>query len=183
MKNVLLINVCREKLHYYEFVKPIEDILIKEGISFETKFYKDLNIASLKNKSSVIICGTALKDFEYEKSIHYFEWVNSFDKPVLGICAGMQIIGLIFGGKIKNKTEIGYFNEDFKKDFFGLRGTKEVYHLHNAFVDFKKLKEFDIFSEGNYVVQAIKHKNKYIYGVLFHPEVRQKELIRNFALN
>jgi GMP synthase (glutamine-hydrolysing) len=39
---------------------------------------------------------------------------------------------------------------------------------------------FDIFCEGNGVVQAVKHKERPIYGVLFHPEVRNKNLILEF---
>jgi anthranilate/para-aminobenzoate synthase component II len=31
------------------------------------------------------------------------------------------------------------------------------------------------------IVQAVKHQTKEIYGVLFHPEVRQKEMIANFV--
>jgi anthranilate/para-aminobenzoate synthase component II len=38
---------------------------------------------------------------------------------------------------------------------------------------------FDIFSKTKYV-QAIKHKTKPFYGVLFHPEVRNKGLIEKF---
>jgi GMP synthase-like glutamine amidotransferase len=99
----------------------------------------------------------------------------------LGICAGMQIIGMVFGGKVKSKVEIGFYKENFSHNFLGLVGEKEVYHLHNNFVDFRKLKEFDIFAESKCVVQAVKHKEKEIYGVLFHPEVRQKELISLFV--
>lgn len=181
MKGVLVINVCKEKLHYYEFVKPIESILIKNNISFFVKSYKDLGKKDLEIASSVIICGTSLKDFGYEKNIGKFEWIKEFDKPVLGICAGMQIIGLVFGGKEKTKTEIGFYFENFKKNFLGLIGKQEVYHLHNSSVNFKKLKNFEIFSENSGIIQAVEHKEKEIYGVLFHPEVRQRELILSFV--
>ena len=101
------------------------------------------------------------------------------DKPILGICAGMQIIGMLFGGKIKRKTEIGFYNEHFS-GFLGLEGRKPVYHLHNNYVDFSRLEDFSIFSKGG-IPQAVKHRGQGIYGVLFHPEVRQKEMILKFA--
>ena len=63
------------------------------------------------------------------------------DKPILGVCGGMQIIGKLFGGKLKKKTEIGYYKENFNKNFFGLIGESEVYHLHNYYADFLKLKK------------------------------------------
>ena len=45
--------------------------------------------------------------------------------------------------------------------------------------DFSNL-DFEIFA-GNKISQGIKHKKKRIYGVLFHPEVRQKDMILNFC--
>ena len=90
----------------------------------------------------------------------------------------MQVIGLLFGGKLKKKTEIGFYYEDFKKDFLGLKGNQEVYHLHNNYVD--NWDEFDVYCSGDEIVQAIKHKDKKIYGCLFHPEVRNKVMIINF---
>jgi imidazoleglycerol phosphate synthase glutamine amidotransferase subunit HisH len=61
-----------------------------------------------------------------------------------------------------------------------LKEKEQVYHLHNYYADFSKIKEFVIYS-GNEIPQAVKHRSKKIYGVLFHPEVRQKSLILRFA--
>jgi GMP synthase-like glutamine amidotransferase len=174
---ILLVNICKEKLHYYEFVKPIEDILKNNKIKYFTKHYKKLNEGDLKNASKVIICGTSLKDNEFIKDINYFLWIKDYQKPVLGICGGMQIIGLLFRGKLKNKTEIGFYNEDFN-NFFGLNEGQEVYHLHNNYVKFGS--DFKEYAKSK-INQAVKHKGKEIYGVLFHPEVRQKPLIIKFC--
>ena len=180
-KMILIINVCKEKLHYYEFVKPIEDMLKNNDIKFFTKNYKDVTKKNLKKADGVIMCGTSLKDNEFLKDINKFDWIKTFDKSILGICAGMQIIGLAFGGKIKKSTEIGFYFENFKNKLFGLSGEQEVYHLHNNFVDFGRMKDFEVICQRNSIPQAVKHKNKEIYGVLFHPEVRQKSLILSFS--
>ena len=175
---ILIINVCREKLHHYEFVKPIEYILRKNKIKFFTRNYLELNEKDLQKAGKIIICGTSLKDFDYEKYFGRFSWLKDFDKPVLGICAGMQIIGFIFGGKEKKATEIGYYFENFKNEFLSLKNEHEVYHLHNNYVTLPK--DFENFTYGK-IPQAIKHKAKPIYGVLFHPEVRNKKMIEKFA--
>ncbi len=175
---ILIINTSKEKLHYLEFVKPIEDIL--KDFKTKTINYKNLKKSHLSKAKKVIICGTSLQDNEYQKDLNKFEWINNLNKPILGICAGMQLIGLTNSQKLKNKTEIGYFHENFKGKFLGLKGKIEVYHLHKKYIDFKKLKDFKIYNSG-IIPQAIKHKKKEIYRVLFHPEVRQKELILNFA--
>jgi GMP synthase-like glutamine amidotransferase len=200
---ILIINICKEKLHYYEFVKPVEDILKEDNIEYFVKNYKDVKKKDLERCKKVIICGTSLFDNEFIEEIELFNWVNEMDKSVLGICGGMQIIGLVFGGKMKKQTEIGFYkeffgktsisptsdieqevrdNENFKKGFLGLEGLQEVYHLHNNSINFEKLKEFEVCSKNNKIVQAVKHRKKELYGVLFHPEVRQKALIKNFCL-
>jgi GMP synthase (glutamine-hydrolysing) len=180
---ILIINLCKEKLHYFEFVKPIEDILKFQNISFFTRGYREIQDKDLENAKKVIICGTSLadNDFALSENSRFWKWITNFNKPLIGICGGMQILGLAFGGKIRKETEIGFFKENFEKDFFGLFGYQEVYHLHNYFIDFMQL-GFDIYSiSENNICQAVGHPSKPLYGVLFHPEVRQKELIVNFV--
>ena len=181
---ILLINICKEKLHYLEFVKPVEDILKASKITFSTKFYKEIIPKDLEKADKVIICGTSLKDNEFMENIDKFGWIKTFDKPILGICGGMQIIGRVFGGKKGHKTEIGFFKEFFDNDFLGMSAGQiaEVYHLHNYHIYFSSMKDFNVYSISDEdVSQAVKHKTKEIYGTLFHPEVRQKKLISNFC--
>lgn len=170
---ILIINICKEKLHHYEFVKPVERIVEN---NFNTKHYKDITKKEIDNADKIIICGTALMDNKYLKDVEKFSWIKNYERPILGICAGMQIIGLLFGGKLKKKTEIGFYEEDFK-DILGVKGKQKVYHLHNNFVEFSK--EFKYFTRSK-IPQAVKNKDKEIYGVLFHPEVRNKEIIERF---
>ncbi len=177
---ILVISTCKEKMHELEFVKPIEEILCLAGVRYVVKHYKRILRKELDNASKVIVCGTSLKDNEFIKNITCFRWIKTINKPILVICAGMQIMGMVFGGKIKNKTEIGFYREIFNESFLGLNGDQEVYHLHNNYIDFGRMKEFGAVS-GVEISQAVKHINKNIYGVLFHPEVRNKKLIEEFV--
>jgi len=178
---ILIINLCKENLHSYEFVKPIEDILKKENISYDTIEYKKIKEKVIKKYKKIIICGSALKDEEYLKNLYYFNWIKDYKGALLGICAGMQIITKIFGGEMVKKQDIGMKMISIRKNFLGIAGWKEVYELHNFEILHNSLleKEFEILSQGS--IDAIKHKEKEIYAVLFHPEVRQKEIIRKFA--
>jgi GMP synthase (glutamine-hydrolysing) len=175
---ILIISTCEEKIHELEFVKPIENILKEKKESFITKHYKELKKDDLNKASKIIISGTSLKDNEFLNNIDHFQWIKSIDKPILGVCAGMQIILLIYNGKLRNKKEIGYYKEDFIKDFLGINGEQEVYHLHNNYITLPK--NFLSFTKSK-IPQAIKHKEKEIYGVLFHPEVRNTKLIEYFV--
>ena len=160
---ILLINICKEKLHFYEFVKPIEDILEKKKLKFKTKHYSQIVKKDLAKAEKIIICGTSLKDNEFLDNVRKFDWITDFPGPILGICGGSHIIGRVLGHQLKKKTEIGLKEIEFKKEFLGFLGKRQVYHLHNLQV----LPE--IFHEKN------------IYSVLFHPEVRNREMILNFA--
>ncbi|MCH7850641.1 MAG: hypothetical protein IH845_03295 [Nanoarchaeota archaeon] len=180
MKNVLLISICKEPLHEYEFVKPIEDILERGEISCKNIHYQNFREEDLSSADAIIIAGTSLKDYKFIEDIKMFKWIKNTKIPILGICGGMQIIGLIYDGKLKSGTEIGYFNESFTENFLGLTGDQEVYHLHNNHLDKNSLENFKFYTKGT-ITQAIKHNNKEIYGTLFHPEVRNKKLILEFV--
>lgn len=178
-KMILLISTCTEKLHEYEFVKPIEEILNQEEKDYIIKHYSELNPEGGNDFDKIIICGTSLKDYRFLEKIETFRWLENFENPVLGICSGMQILSLVFGGELKKKKEIGYYKEKFKEDFLGIKKNSEVevYHLHNNYPEIPKcFKEYT----NSEIPQAIKHKTKEIYGVLFHPEIRNKDVITNF---
>jgi GMP synthase (glutamine-hydrolysing) len=174
---ILLISTNSEPMHDLEFVKPIEKILHEHKIKFITIHYSKLNPSYIKKADKIIISGTSLQDNKFLKDINKFEFIKNYKKPVLGICAGMQIISIIFGSKINYKTEIGYYFEFFYKNFFSLEGEHEVYHLHNNYTTLPK--DFISYTKGK-IPQAIKHKERDIYGVLFHPEIRNKKIIETF---
>src|SRR3989338_5732457 len=147
-KMILIINICEERLHYLEFVKPIEDILRKEKIEYQTIYYKKITDKELLNKklNKIIICGTSLKDSEYLENLNYFKWIKfpKLNKPILGICGGMQIISLIFGGVLVENKEIGQIKIQFEKEFLNFKPSlKEVYLLHNYAVINS---EFEVFA-------------------------------------
>jgi len=176
---ILIIQTNSEPMHNEEFVKPIEKIIEEKKKPFKTVHYSKLTKDDIKNASEIIITGTSLQDNKFLKDIKKFEFIKKLpsEKPLLGICAGMQIISLIYGAKLKSETEIGYYFEFFTKDFLSLEGEHEVYHLHNNYAILPE--DFISFTKGK-ISQAVKHKEKNIYGVLFHPEVRNKKLIETF---
>jgi GMP synthase (glutamine-hydrolysing) len=101
--------------------------------------------------------------------------LKDLNKPVLGICSGIQIIAKAFGGVIIPKKEIGMV--EVKGELFGQKKFK-AYALHTNGIS--KLSEFKILARSKKSVQAIKHKSKEIYGVMFHPEVRNEWVISEF---
>ena len=175
---ILLIQIQNQKFHYLEFVKPIEDILKGNKIKFKSTHYKKMNKKFISKSDKIIICGTSLKDSIFLENLALFSWIKEFNKPILGICGGMHILGLTFDGILKKQQEIGLIDINFNKKFLGKYGKIQVYELHNYFM---KSDEFEVFAYSENCPQAIKHKQKPFFGVLFHPEVRNKDIIVNFA--
>ena len=177
---ILILNICKEKLHYSEFVKPVERIIEDAGINFYTKHYTKFLDKDLKAEK-IIICGTSLADKDYLKNMNLFKWINFYNKPILGICGGMQILSDYFKGELYEEKEIGLKEVSFTKDFLGFKGKLKAYMLHKIGV--KNTGRFEPYAYSNNleIVQAIKHKDKAFYGILFHPEVRNKKLIENFC--
>jgi GMP synthase (glutamine-hydrolysing) len=175
---IIIIQICNKRFHYFEFIKPIEDVLKRNNIKFQSIHYKDMSDNVFNKAEKIIISGTSLKDNGFVKDILKFKWIRELNKPILGICGGMHILGLIFNGKLKKQQEIGLTNIELKKDFLGLIGKIEVYELHNFYTISD---DFEIFGKSKYCPQAVKHKKYSFFGVLFHPEVRNKDLIVNFV--
>ncbi|MBT3721096.1 C26 family cysteine hydrolase domain-containing family [archaeon] len=169
---ILIISTCSYKLHENEFVKPITKTLENYKIKHYTESF-DLN-----SYAKIIICGTALKDNEYLENLELFDWLKTIQIPVLGICSGMQIIGLLNNSKIENKTEIGMINIKTIKKNSLFSGEFQAYNLHSN--NLTNLENFDILAKSRDCMQAIKLKNYEIYGILFHPEVRNLKIIEKF---
>ena len=171
---VIDVNSKENKFGRDEFVTPVASLV---G-DCEIKHYKDINQDKIKKYKKIIICGTALKDNEYLENIDNFSWLNEYDGEILGICAGMQIIGLLFGCSLKKCNEIGMTKiKDIKKNRF-FSTVFEAYELHNYALNVSN--KFEILGKSDKCVQAIKHKSKEFYGFLFHFETRNKHFIDGF---
>ena len=66
---ILILQICNIHFHYLEFVKPIEDILRRNGIEFELIHYKKLTDEIISKAHKIIISGTSLKDNEFLNDI------------------------------------------------------------------------------------------------------------------
>lgn len=172
-------NWKKESLGYYEFVEPlIAEIPNKKKV--RVKHYKEIKAEDIANIDKIVLSGNALKDSEFLKEPDRFVWIKYADIPILGICAGMQAIGTAFGLPLKRSLEIGMIQIDSISENVLFSGNFRAYALHNYAVE--QSTDFEILARSAQCVQAIKHKQKPIYGVLFHPEVRNKDILERFML-
>ncbi|NMB84799.1 MAG: GMP synthase (glutamine-hydrolyzing) subunit A [Methanosaeta sp. PtaB.Bin018] len=180
---ILLVDLCIEKdsLSKYEFVHPIADTLERSGFSVEIWHYSELARLMPEKFDKIILCGTALKDNYYAEHINSFFWIKCCSTPVLGICAGMQVIGSVFGGRIVSQQAIGLEAIEIIRAsaLLGEPRTIEGYHLHNFGVTLPD--DFLLLAGCDEHAEAFKHKILPIYGIIFHPEVRNSWILEHFA--
>jgi GMP synthase (glutamine-hydrolysing) len=174
---VVDMNSLKNLFGRYEFVLSIVAIA-EELEKCVVKHYLEVNEKTLNDYDKIILSGSALKNTVTLDQTERFTWLKDCGKPVLGICAGMQTIGLVFGGRLVKCREIGMTEIITLKANPLFSSAFKAYTLHNYALE--PSNQFDMLAESAKCVQAIKHKQKDIYGVLFHPEVRNREVIQRF---
>jgi GMP synthase-like glutamine amidotransferase len=174
---VVDMNSKKNPFGFSEFVLPLVTIA-EELETCLVKHYLEVDEKTLNGCDKVILSGSALKDTVTLDQKERFAWMRNRGKPVLGICAGMQTAGLVFGGHMVKCREIGMTKIATLKPNLLFSSAFRVYALHNyALVPSA---EFEVLAESVSCVHAIKHRQKDIYGVLFHPEVRNKKVVQRF---
>jgi GMP synthase-like glutamine amidotransferase len=182
-QRILLVDLCFEKdsLSQYEFVHPIRDTLQKAGIFCNILHYTDVKPQHLANHDKIILCGTGLLDNAYAEHLQLFTWIKDLKKPILGICAGMQVIGAVYGGSIVQNRAIGLEEIEIVRasPLLGEPRQIEGYHLHNYAATLPD--GLSLLAGRVDAVEAFRHRTDPTYGVLFHPEVRSRWILERFA--
>lgn len=128
----------------------------------------------------------ASDEITIEKYNYVIRLIENFEKPILGICFGLHLIGIAYGASIAFIEHEDYEIENekvmelhFDKDFPLAPNTKLwVYQTHHQ--ELRSTKHFlEYFrnhaSSNTCKIQAISHHKKPIFGVQFHPENPKNE--------
>lgn len=144
------------------------------------------------NPKGIILSGSPHSIYERDAPVSSRE-IFDLNIPVLGICYGLQLIAHQLGGEVDRaaRREYGHaqlFIEDASDLFHGVnQGTREplkVWMSHGDHLTKMPPGFTPIAHTANAPICAIRHSQKKIFGVQFHPEVvhtpQGKEILRNF---
>ena len=140
------------------------------GIVLDDNYRKVLNICD-----GVIFQGGDKPDLIDYYALRYLYEIN---KPVLGICLGMQEMGLLFNGKLircnnhKNKLNYSHSVKINKTSILYRILKKDFIKVNSRHNDRLKNTDLDIVGISNDgVIEAIEAKSKkFFVGVQWHPE-------------
>ena len=195
-------------------IKPIIGIITRKSVSEEDHsisiVYKDIEKGIINNggipigitltsnyKELINMCDGIIfqggDDFE-EYDLQAIKYIYDIDKPVLGICLGMQLMGILFGGKfvdIKNhKKKLFYVHNvtiNKTSKLFNIFKTNliKVNSRHKSVIKDTKLKVSAISNDG-YIEALEDTSKKFFIGVQWHPESMleydntQNNIFKNF---
>jgi GMP synthase (glutamine-hydrolysing) len=179
---ILLVDLCyrEHSLGYEEFVLPIARIVHGQGEEVSTLHYARDPGYVTAGYDGVVLCGTPLRDNAFLSRREAFAWLADTELPVLGICAGMQALSLTSGGEVFPSTGIGMtdIRVTARDPLLPAVAAFPAYELHGNACTVPP--GFVSLAESDRCVQVIRHHHRPVYGVLFHPEVRNEWVVERF---
>lgn len=144
-----------------------------------------------------ILIGGRSKTFSRARDEQFYELIRTTKIPLIGFCGGCQLIGQAYAAKVGPMRKLRDGEKDLgpsyhpgmykewgfmkvqvgKADalFAGLTPELTVKEMH-AYQMLEPPKEFDLLASTTECrVQAIKHRQRVLYGVQFHPEAYDNE--------
>ncbi len=143
------------------------------------------------NPKGIILSGSPSSVYADSAPIPSFD-VFAQGVPVLGVCYGLQLIAYTFGGAVDKaaKREFGraLLHIDERDGLFeGVDNDSQVWMSHGDSLTVLPSHFHPIAHTDNAPICAIRHNDRPIYGVQFHPEVHHstegRKLLRNFLYN
>ena len=162
--------------------------MVDEFCDFKTVPFFDLTQEIANEASGLIFSGAPLliTEMGMEKFVNHVAWIKEYEKPILGICFGHQLLGLVFGAfgtlmkEDRDWQEIeSYIDSPLLAKFPPIFDMMED-HCESISIP----QGFDLVASSDACVnEMMQHQTKPFFGVQFHPEVSGNHgslLIENF---
>ncbi len=146
---------------------------------------------------AIVLTGSGKDITKGEYTKEFLDFLRNVQKPLLGICYGHQVIAHAFGCSVELGEQMTYKYEENphsvliqeKNDlFWDMDAVIQVDEDHHEYVQEEGLEKGEFIllaSSPACPVEAMKHREKPLYGIQFHPERSGevgKKIIENFFL-
>jgi GMP synthase (glutamine-hydrolysing) len=154
-----------------QIVSAFEEFCDTKSIGFH-----DLTEEMAIDCIGIVFSGAPLliTDIDMSKYLEHVRWLKSFQKPILGICFGHQLLGLLWGAKGAKMREDRDWQEieiiEESPLFNRLPDCFEMMEDHCEHITIPP--EFKLMAASDACInECMQHETKPIFGVQFHPEV------------
>ena len=154
------------------FTKDIAKTLSNSNVEFEQKPFDEINLDDVEKFDSYILSGRRQNDSKMnaKNSKIILHAVNE-KKKLLGICYGAEILALALGGTIRKSSVIRGEQEIVSNEISLCNGKNTVFQSHSYEIS-KLGNSLECMAESvNCKNEIVKHKELYIFGTQFHPEM------------
>ena len=159
-------------------------------LGFFAKLYEPEELSAIGKPGAIILSGGPKRTSDDDAPDIDFDALNAYGVPVLGVCYGMQLLNIKFGGSVKSSNRREYGPAELKPNentglYEGISHTSQVWMSHSDTVSSlpENAKILASNSEGTPV--SLKWGERY-YGIQFHPEVTHSHeglrILHNFLL-
>jgi len=170
-------------------VLDIEAQLEAINIKFKTIKWDKINLETIEENPGIIISGAPilLTEVDNQPYLKAFKFLKKYPNPVLGICFGHQILGLLHGSEIKiGKEDRNWQNIKIETSSTLFNYIRKPYNMMEDHIEEISLpKGFKLLATSSKCSnEAMQHKIKPLFGVQFHPEVSERaglQLLKNFC--
>mgnify|MGYP003393175454 CR=1 FL=1 len=138
--------------------------------------YSEISATDINSFNLIILSGGhkfSVKGSD-EQLNQEMELVKNSSKPIFGICFGFEVIAYTFGAKLKlmESKELGVIDIRVVESdkIFSNISNFQVFESHRWIIE-ESVSDLTVLARSKDGIEAIKHKNRPIYGVQFHPEM------------
>ncbi len=182
--------ISREEKQFKQNYKVFNDEIVKVinkynclAVGIIVDFEQNPDVEFNKIKKLINFCdGIILQggDNLYEIDKKIVKYLHDRDIPTLGICLGMQMMAISFGGELDTLKNSNHLKNDFYVHQININKNSKLYEIINdqsivvnsRHKDFVKHTNLSIGAiSGDYVIEEVEDRNKtFFVGVQWHPE-------------
>lgn len=197
MKQILVVSLFlgpKRKLSFNNLVTRVKTLGVEVSISDHARL-PDLDPSQVPKYDGIILSGTEAlftRTADRKEFANLFAFLPKIEVPTLGICGGHQALAIAYGGEV---AKSGHHLEGFRtveledKDHLLAGLPAKIRVMQSHYEQVKRLPPgfVRIARSKDTKNEAMKHEQKPLYGVQFHPErwneenLAGKRILENFV--
>jgi len=157
-------------------------------LGFFAKLYLPEHLSDIGTPGAIILSGGPKSTSDADAPDIDFDLLNSYNVPVLGVCYGMQLLNIKFGGSVKKSDhreygQAGLFPVERQGLYAGISQESQVWMSHSDTVDSFGV-DCSVIAKNQHDTPVSLQWGDRFFGIQFHPEVTHShegtQILSNF---